>query len=241
VEVLRYERDILATEAVVSRRIATLPGGGVPTPALLYAGDEFIVVSLIEGEPWDKVDDRLPATATTEVRRDLGAITARLHTLAPEDGRFGYPAAQSALSAPDWRTAVISMMETLLEDAEIRLAGGRGRERPRRDHRTPPGALRSTSRSAAAVSPTPSPDWGPWGRRSGGRPERSGGRKRPERSVRHEARAPGRGGHGHCPSQRAAAEREVAGAGSRPTRCGPECGPGVARAGDLESHLHSTC
>jgi hypothetical protein len=40
VEVLRYERGILATEAMVYRRIAALPGGGVPTAELIYAGEE---------------------------------------------------------------------------------------------------------------------------------------------------------------------------------------------------------
>jgi aminoglycoside phosphotransferase (APT) family kinase protein len=118
VEVLRYERGILTTEAMVYRRIAALPGGGVPTPELLHEGEEFIVLSLIEGEPWDKADDRLPAAAKTELRRELGSITARLHTLAPEDGRFGYPAAHSALSASDWRTAFTAMTEALLDDAE---------------------------------------------------------------------------------------------------------------------------
>lgn len=109
---------LLRSSAMVYRRLAALPGGGVPTPELLYEGEEFIVLSLIEGEPWDKVDDRLPAAARTKLRRGLGAITARLHTLAAEDGRFGYPAARSALSAPDWRAAFTAMVEALLDDAE---------------------------------------------------------------------------------------------------------------------------
>ncbi|MFI6039757.1 phosphotransferase family protein [Streptomyces sp. NPDC051315] len=116
--VLRYERGILATEAMVYRRIAALPGGGVPTPALLHAGEEFLAVSVLEGTPWDKAADSLSPAARTALRRDLGAITARLHTLAPEDGRFGYPAAESALSAPDWRTAFTAMVDALLDDAE---------------------------------------------------------------------------------------------------------------------------
>ena len=117
-EVLRYERGILATEAMVYRRIAALPGGGVPTPALLYAGEEFLAVSVLEGIPWDKAADRLSQAAGTALRRELGSITARMHTLAPEDGRFGYPAAESALSAPDWRTAFTAMVDAILDDAE---------------------------------------------------------------------------------------------------------------------------
>ncbi|MFE7442335.1 phosphotransferase family protein [Streptomyces chartreusis] len=116
--VLRYERGILATEAMVYRRIARLPGGGVPTPELLYAGEEFIAVSVLDGTPWDKAGDGLPASTQRALRRELGAVAARLHTLAPEDGRFGYPAAESALSAPDWRTAFTAMVDALLDDAE---------------------------------------------------------------------------------------------------------------------------
>ncbi|RSM82875.1 aminoglycoside phosphotransferase family protein [Streptomyces sp. WAC 01325] len=116
--VLRYERGILATEAMVYRRIARLPGGGVPTPELLHAGEEFIAVSVLDGTPWDKAGDGLPASTRRALRRELGAVAARLHTLAPEDGRFGYPAAESALSAPHWRTAFTAMVDALLDDAE---------------------------------------------------------------------------------------------------------------------------
>ncbi|MFC9243874.1 phosphotransferase family protein [Streptomyces sp. NPDC057136] len=118
--VLRYERGILGTEAMVYRRIAGLPGGGVPvpTPELLYAGREFLVLSVVEGTAWDKAAGRPTHPAEAAARRELGAITARLHTLAPEDGRFGYPAAQSGLLATDWRTAFTAMVEALLEDAE---------------------------------------------------------------------------------------------------------------------------
>jgi Ser/Thr protein kinase RdoA (MazF antagonist) len=42
--------------------------------------------------------------------------------LAPEDGRFGYPAALSGLLAIDWRTAFAAMVEALLEEAERRQA-----------------------------------------------------------------------------------------------------------------------
>lgn len=89
----------MATEALVYRRLATLSGGGVPTPELLHEGEGFIVTSVLEGVPWDKATTCLSRADQAELRRELGAITARLHTLAPPDGRFGYPAAESALSA----------------------------------------------------------------------------------------------------------------------------------------------
>jgi aminoglycoside phosphotransferase (APT) family kinase protein len=116
--VLRYERGIMATEAMVYRRIAGLADGGVPAPALLHCQDAFLAVSVLDGTPWDKAADGLPATAHTLLRRELGAVTARLHTLTSEDGRFGYPAPEAGLSAPDWRTAFTAMVDALLDDAE---------------------------------------------------------------------------------------------------------------------------
>ncbi|MFJ5779806.1 phosphotransferase family protein [Streptomyces sp. NPDC093094] len=116
--VLRYERGILATEAMVYRQLAKLPAGAVPAPELLVAGEEFIALSVLDGVSWDKAGDRPTPDDTTALRRELGAITARLHTIAPEHGHFGYPAAESALSAPDWRTAFTSMVEALLDDAD---------------------------------------------------------------------------------------------------------------------------
>ncbi|MER6348073.1 phosphotransferase family protein [Streptomyces sp. NPDC001595] len=116
--VLRYELGIMDTEAMVYRRIAGLPGGGVPAPTLLHAGEGFLAVSVLSGVPWDKAGDRLSPATEAALRRELGAITARLHTLTPEDGRFGYPAAASGLSAAGWRTAFTAMVDALLDDAE---------------------------------------------------------------------------------------------------------------------------
>ncbi|MET9112616.1 aminoglycoside phosphotransferase family protein [Streptomyces longwoodensis] len=115
--VLRYERGITATEAMVYGRLATLPPGQVPTPELLHSGPEFLVLSVLDGTPWDKVADGLPPVTQSALRRELGAVTARLHTLTAPDGRFGYPAPEAALSAPDWPTAFTLMVDALLEDA----------------------------------------------------------------------------------------------------------------------------
>ncbi|WP_225850439.1 phosphotransferase family protein [Streptomyces sp. HPF1205] len=120
VDVLRYERGIMATEAMVYRRVADLPGGGVPSPALIHADREFLVVSLLDGTPWDKAADHLPPATQKALRRELGAVTARLHTITPHDGVFGYPAPEAGLSAAGWRTAFAAMVDALLEDAERR-------------------------------------------------------------------------------------------------------------------------
>ncbi|MFF4117800.1 phosphotransferase family protein [Streptomyces sp. NPDC001714] len=115
--VLRYERGIMGTEAMVYRRLAGLPAGAVPTPELFYGTDDFLAVSVLEGTPWDKAAERLPPATASALRRELGAVTARLHTLTSEDGRYGYPAPGAELSAADWRTAFTAMVEALLADA----------------------------------------------------------------------------------------------------------------------------
>ncbi|MFF7679285.1 phosphotransferase family protein [Actinacidiphila glaucinigra] len=113
--VLRYERGIMATEVMAHRRMAAL--GGIPLPELLYAAPEFMALSVLPGTPWDKAADRIPADRQARLRRELGRIVARLHTLAPEDGRYGYPAPEAGLSAADWPTAFGAMVEALLEEA----------------------------------------------------------------------------------------------------------------------------
>ncbi|MFD4598449.1 phosphotransferase family protein [Streptomyces sp. NPDC058464] len=115
--VLRYERGIMSTEALVYRRLAGLADGTVPTPELLYRGDDFLAVSVLAGTPWDKAAEHLAPATDAALRRELGAITARLHTLTAEDGRYGYPAPEAELSAADWRTAFTAMVDALLADA----------------------------------------------------------------------------------------------------------------------------
>jgi aminoglycoside phosphotransferase (APT) family kinase protein len=86
-------------------------------PELLHAGDGFLVISMLEGAPWDKLAGKIAPSSASLLRRELGRIVAGLHRLTPENGQFGYPAAESALSAADWRTAFTGMVEAMLEDA----------------------------------------------------------------------------------------------------------------------------
>ncbi|WP_165986028.1 phosphotransferase family protein [Streptomyces sp. YIM 98790] len=116
VPVLRYERGIMATEAMVYRRAGA--HGGIPGPDVLLEGPGFVVMSLLPGVPWDKAADGLAPETESALRRELGRVVARLHTMESPDGRFGYPAPEAGLSAPDWRTAFSLMVEALLDDAE---------------------------------------------------------------------------------------------------------------------------
>ncbi|MEU1619009.1 aminoglycoside phosphotransferase family protein [Streptomyces sp. NPDC005722] len=117
-DVLRYERGIMATEVMAHRRIAAL--GDVPLPELLHAAPDFMALSVLPGTAWDKAADRIPADRQAALRRELGRIVARLHTLAPEDGRYGYPAPEAGLSAADWPTAFAAMVDAMLEEAARR-------------------------------------------------------------------------------------------------------------------------
>lgn len=109
--VLRYERGIMSTEALVYRLAAPLPG--VPLPELWHGGPEHLLISLLDGVPWSELEPAEPGP----LRRELGRISARLHRVVAPDGRFGYPAAASGLAADDWPTAFGLMVDAVLADA----------------------------------------------------------------------------------------------------------------------------
>jgi aminoglycoside phosphotransferase (APT) family kinase protein len=117
VPVLRYERGIMATEAAVYRQLAAVDG--VPQPELIHQGPDFLVISVLDGIPWDKWDEA-DDDAQEALRRELGRITARLHTVRSPDGRYGYPAPEAAIGGPDWPTAFAAMVDAILEDAARR-------------------------------------------------------------------------------------------------------------------------
>ncbi|MEU9575242.1 aminoglycoside phosphotransferase family protein [Streptomyces massasporeus] len=114
--VLRYERGIMATEAMFYRRVGAL--GGVPLPELLHAGPDFLVVAVLDGEPWDKSIDLLGPAARNVLLQQLGGIVAQFHALPNTLGYFGCPAPEAELRAGDWRTAFTMMVEAILEDAQ---------------------------------------------------------------------------------------------------------------------------
>ncbi|WP_405723977.1 aminoglycoside phosphotransferase family protein [Streptomyces sp. NBC_01537] len=115
VPVLRYELGIMATEAMVYRQLAAV--AGVPQPELIHQGPDFLVISVLDGLPWDKAGGD-KADGQEALRRELGRITARLHTVRSPDGRFGYPAPEAGLGGPDWPTAFTAMTDALLADAD---------------------------------------------------------------------------------------------------------------------------
>ncbi|GAA2856090.1 aminoglycoside phosphotransferase family protein [Streptosporangium fragile] len=114
-EQLRYERDLLRTEAMVYGLVGP---AGVPVPELLRAGfddpvlgGDYLVLSALDGVPWNQVR---PAEADGRaLRRELGGHLARLNAVTGDV--YGYP--HAGLTGATWRAAFLAMLGALLADA----------------------------------------------------------------------------------------------------------------------------
>lgn len=121
VQVLTYERDIMRGEAEFFRAAVS---GGVPVPEVLCANFEhevidgdFIVMAALDGVTWHSLEKQLDENATAALKRELGAIAARLHRVTHPHGRFGYPAVDE-LSGSTWPEAFAAMIGAILDDAD---------------------------------------------------------------------------------------------------------------------------
>ncbi|MEV4249274.1 phosphotransferase [Streptosporangium canum] len=114
-EQLRYERNLLRTEAMVYRLAGPV---GVPGPELLCAGfddpvlgGDYLVLSALGGVPWNRVT---PADADQRaLRRELGGHLARLNAVTGDV--YGYP--HAGLTGGTWRAAFLAMTGAILADA----------------------------------------------------------------------------------------------------------------------------
>jgi aminoglycoside phosphotransferase (APT) family kinase protein len=116
---LRYEHDLLRTEAAVYALAADRPDLLMPRVLLTDLSrtvlpTDVLVVSHLDGVPLVDAGELDPAVRDT-VQRELGAFMARLHTVHGE--RFGYPNADAGLHAATWAEAFGRMVEALLDDA----------------------------------------------------------------------------------------------------------------------------
>ncbi|GII63824.1 phosphotransferase [Sphaerisporangium krabiense] len=116
-EALRYERDLLRTEALVYH-LATPTG--LPLPRLLQSGfddpelgGDYLIMSALDGVPWNQASS-LGEADQRSLRHQLGGHIATLHGI-PGDGVYGYPYA--ALTGTNWRDAFLAMTGALLDDA----------------------------------------------------------------------------------------------------------------------------
>ena len=114
---LTYETDLMRTEIEFLTRAAA---AGVPVPRVLY-GDlsrtlvesDFLVLEWLEGVPLDTL--ALDEDENADVRRQIGALAARLHAVGSP--MFGYPRPGSATWQPTWRASFLAMVGDVLDDA----------------------------------------------------------------------------------------------------------------------------
>jgi aminoglycoside phosphotransferase (APT) family kinase protein len=103
---LGYERGLVAAEAEYFR----LVGDRAPVPAVLAAGDDWLITTFLPGVPLTEVTDPEQAAG---VRAELGAAVARVHEVTGP--RFGYTGDRP--SGPDWPAAFGAMLAGLRDDA----------------------------------------------------------------------------------------------------------------------------
>lgn len=110
---LRYEVDLMRTEAEFFRRAAAV---GVPVPAVHHADPDagYLVMDRLAGEPLYPAHRAVPAAALAGVRRELGALAARLGGVTGT--RFGYPRRDGRSGAARWSGSFLSMVDDVLAD-----------------------------------------------------------------------------------------------------------------------------
>ncbi|WP_055591023.1 phosphotransferase family protein [Peterkaempfera griseoplana] len=113
-KLMRYEGDLLYAEAQFYRQAA---GCGMPQPALLHVDLDqgYLVLERLRGTPLDKVAGTLAPAALAGVRRQVGAASARLHTVTGP--AFGYIRRDGRTQSQSWRTSFLAIIDDVLADA----------------------------------------------------------------------------------------------------------------------------
>jgi aminoglycoside phosphotransferase (APT) family kinase protein len=116
---LRYERELLRTEAMFYERAGAL--GDVPLPEVVHAGfdrtivgSDLLVLTVIEGVQWLEAGP-LDEDVQRSLRHHLGELVARLHGIRGE--RFGYPHEATGPLTDRWSSAFVGFVEAVLADA----------------------------------------------------------------------------------------------------------------------------
>jgi aminoglycoside phosphotransferase (APT) family kinase protein len=116
---LTYEVDLMRTEVDFYRRAAA---AGVPAPEVIFADfqrdlleTDYVFLSRVPGVPLNAVRERMPQPELADVRAELAAITARLHSVTGPG--FGYPLRRSRTWQPTWPGAFGAMVDDVVADA----------------------------------------------------------------------------------------------------------------------------
>lgn len=120
IKAMRCEPDTMKTEVEVLRLLSGVEG--FPAPKLRAYDDslqllpvEYFIMDFVEGDPYVKVKESLPAETRGAIEEQLGRLTRVMNRLTGE--RFGYFAA-SAGKHDSWREAFRAMIFGVLLDGE---------------------------------------------------------------------------------------------------------------------------
>jgi aminoglycoside phosphotransferase (APT) family kinase protein len=116
---LTHEVDLMHTEVDFYRRAST---AGVPVPAVPFADlsrtlldRDYVFLELLGTTDLHTAREQLSTADLATVQHELGATTARLHTITGD--RYGYPLRDSATWQSTWRDAFYGMLDDILADA----------------------------------------------------------------------------------------------------------------------------
>jgi aminoglycoside phosphotransferase (APT) family kinase protein len=115
---MRYEKDILATEVAVHRRLAA---AGLRVPAILAdcpdgegLGHAYFIMECLEGEAWSKLRPGCPADRQASVDGVIARQTAAVNAIpGPRFGRWR----EDVTAASTWSASFLAMVDDLLADA----------------------------------------------------------------------------------------------------------------------------
>ncbi|MFE4259168.1 phosphotransferase family protein [Streptomyces sp. NPDC056883] len=130
---MTYEHALMRTEAEFYRRASAVPG--LPVPAVVATGfdrsaidgdgladgdgpidGDYLLMTHLEGEPWERLSPGIGAGDRARLRTDLGRLVRGLHRV--RGSSFGYPYAHPpAGAATSWRTAFEGMLADVCADA----------------------------------------------------------------------------------------------------------------------------
>ncbi|WP_026925236.1 phosphotransferase family protein [Glycomyces arizonensis] len=114
-KLLRYEVDLMATEIECFERAGA---AGVPMPRLWHtdAVGGVMIMDRLKGISLPKAKERMSGPELLALRREIGALSARLNTADGE--RFGYPRKSGRTGSDSWAASFMAMMDDLLADAD---------------------------------------------------------------------------------------------------------------------------
>lgn len=119
-EVMRYERDIMATEVATMRLVRE--NAGIPAPDVLFYDEahdvcdsSYFFMEKIAGDNLDHVYGELPLEQTAAVDREIGQIIRQVNSF--RGSFFGYDG-NPELRADTWKAAFLKIMDAVFADAD---------------------------------------------------------------------------------------------------------------------------